>query len=145
MKYTILRTVAVMGFFFMLAVGSVNAQMGNHIEASIPFDFAAGETKMKAGDYTVKRISKDALLFRSVDNKTSVIVLAPVTIQKLRNDSPERLVFNRYGGEYFLAQVWTNRDADGRGLYTSKAERVAKQLDKKKYQPQPVEIVARTK
>src|SRR5260370_27659910 len=103
MKYTTWRTVAVLGLFFMLAVVSVNAQTGSRIEATIPFDFAAGETKMKAGDYAVRRISKDALLFRRFDDKTSAIVFAPVTIQKLRNDSPERLVFHRYGNEYFLS------------------------------------------
>src|SRR5260370_15207506 len=131
MKYTSLKTVAMLGLFFVLAVMTASAQTGSRIEASIPFDFAAGETKLKAGDYTVKRISKDALQLRNAQTKTSVIVLAPLAIQQMRNDAPERLVFNRYGSEYFLTQVWTNRTADGRGLFTSKAEnRLAKQMDK---------------
>ncbi len=111
MKYTSLKTTAMLGLFIVLAVMTANAQTGSRIEASIPFDFAAGETNLKAGDYTVKRISKDALQLRNAQTKTSVIVMAPLVIQQTRNDAPERLVFKRYGNEYFLSQVWTNRAA----------------------------------
>ena len=146
MKYTSLRTIAMLGLFFVLAVMTAKAQTGSRIEASVPFDFAAGETKLKAGDYAVKRISKDALQLSNAQTKTSVIVMAPLTIQQTRNDAPERLVFKRYGNEYFLSQVWTNRAADGRGLFASKTEnRLAKEMDKTRQRPQSVEIVAHTK
>jgi hypothetical protein len=146
MKYTNLRTMAMLGLFFVLAVMTASAQTGGRIEASIPFDFAAGETKLKAGDYTVKRISKDALQLSNAQNKTSVIVMAPLAIQQPRPDMPERLVFKSYGNEYFLSEVWTNRAADGRGLFASKAEnRLARQMYKSRQQPLSVDIVARTK
>jgi len=117
MKYTSLKTIAMLGLFIVLAVITASAQTGSRIEASIPFDFAAGETNLKAGNYTVKRISKDALQLRNAQTKTSVIVMAPLVIQQTRNDAPERLVFKLYGNEYFLSQVWTNRAANGRGLF----------------------------
>jgi hypothetical protein len=146
MSNTSLRTIAIVGLFAMLSVVSARAQSGVTIEASIPFDFAAGDAKLKSGDYTVKRISKDTLLLRSADERTSVMIMAPVAIQQARTDAPERLVFNRYGNEYFLTQVWTNRAADGRGLYPSKNEsRLAKQLAKTKARPEAVEIIARAK
>ena len=146
MKYTSLKTIAMLGLFFVLAVMTANAQTGSGIEASVPFDFGAGETKLKAGDYTIKRISKDAVQLRNAQTKTSVIVMAPLAIQQTRNDAPERLVFKRYGNEYFLSQVWTNRAADGRGLFASKTEsRLAKEMEKTRQRPQSVEIVARTK
>jgi hypothetical protein len=144
MKFTMLRTVAVAGLLLMLASVSAMAQTGR-IEASIPFDFVAGETKLKAGDYTVKRISKDALLIRSTDNKQSAIVSASPSLHQTRSDAPERLSFKRYGDQYFLTQVWTNRTADGQELSPSKTEqRLAKQFDKTR-KPGLVEIVARTK
>jgi hypothetical protein len=145
MKYPNLRMVAMVGLLLALGAVSAKAQTGGMIEASIPFDFAAGDAKLKAGDYTVKRVSKDALQLRNEQNNTSLIVMAPLAIQQKRNDAPERLVFKRYGNEYFLSQVWTNRAADGRGLFASKTEnRLAKQMDKNQ-RPQSVEIVARTK
>src|SRR5882672_11062701 len=98
--------------------------------------------KLKAGDYAVKRISKDALQLRNAQTKTSVIVMAPLAIQQTRNDAPEGL-YKRYGNEYFLSQVCTNRAADGRGLFASKTDnRLAKQMDKNQ-RPQSVEVVAR--
>ena len=90
MKNLNLKSLAILGLFFMLAVASAHAQSGSRVEANIPFDFAAGETKFKAGEYSVKRISKDALLLRSADQKTSAIVQAPETVSQTRNDSPER-------------------------------------------------------
>lgn len=140
MKYGTLKTVATLGLFLILAVVSVSAQSGSWIAASIPFDFAAGETKLKAGDYTVKRLSKETILLRSADQKTNVIVLASVSLQQARGDARERLVFNRYGSEYFLTQVWTNRNADGRELSRSKTET---RLAKSAPQPEAVEIIAR--
>ena len=117
MKYTSLKMFAMLALLLALGAVSANAQTGGMIEARIPFDFAAGETKLKAGNYTVKRISKDALQLRNAQTKTSVIVMAPLVIQQTRNDAPERLVFKLYGNEYFLSQVWTNRTANGRGLF----------------------------
>ena len=146
MKYTSLRMVAMLALLLALGAVSANAQTGSMIEARIPFDFAAGETKLKAGDYTVKRISKDALQLRNAQDKTSVMVLAPLAIRQTRNDSPERLVFKRYGNEYFLSQVWTNRAAEGRGLFASRNEsRLAKEMDKTRQQSQTIEVVARQK
>jgi len=146
MKHTSLRMVAMLALLLALGAVSANAQTGSMIEARIPFDFAAGETKLKAGNYTVKRISKDALQLRNEQDKTSVMVLAPLAIRQTRNDSPERLVFKRYGNEYFLSQVWTNRSAEGRGLFASRNEsRLAKQMDKTRQQSQTVEVVARQK
>ena len=146
MRCTSLRTVTMLGLLLGLAAISASAQTGGRIEASIPFDFAAGETRLKAGDYSVKRISKDALQLRNAQNEKSVIVMAPLVIQQTRNDAPERLVFKRYGNEYFLSQIWITRGADGHGLFASKAEnRLAKQMDKSRQQPQSVEIVAGTK
>lgn len=146
MKYTSLRMVAMLALLLALGAVSAHAQTGGMIEARIPFDFAAGETKLKAGDYTFKRISKDALQLRNEQDKTSVMVLAPLAIRQTRNDSPERLVFKRYGNEYFLSQVWTNRAAEGRGLFASRTERrLAKQIDKTRQQAQSIEVVARKK
>jgi len=143
MKHKLLKTAAMLGLLLALAAVSVSAQSSG-IKASIPFDFAAGEARLKAGDYTIKRISKNALLMRSSGSKTGTIVFAPIAVQQTRSDSPERLVFNRYGEEYFLTQVWTDRNADGNQLYSSKAEtRLAKQMNKTRRKPQPVEIVAR--
>lgn len=140
-----LKALSITGLFLMLAAVSVQAQTGSsRVEANVPFDFVAGESKFRAGEYSVKRIGKNALLLSSADQQTRVIVQAPETVSQPRRDTPPRLVFHRYGHEYFLAQVWLNQGADGQGLYPSKAERRrAEQLAKNNAKPRDVEITAR--
>ena len=121
MKNNIMRSTAILGLFFMLAVASVNAQIPSRVEVTIPFDFSAGKTTLKAGVYSIKRTSANMLAFRSADGKTLALVNAPLTIGARDSKAGERLVFNQYGDQYFLSQVWLSVDT-GRQLFTSGAE-----------------------
>ena len=117
-----LFTITMLGLFLTLAVASVHAQSRTKIEATIPFDFTAGETNLKAGVYSVKFISHNALLLRSADGKKSAIIVAPRAVAGDTKNA-ERMVFHRYGDRYFLAQVWMLRTESGRELDRSSAER----------------------
>jgi hypothetical protein len=146
MKYTTLKTLALFGLFFMLAAASVHAQSANRIAANVPFDFTAGNAKLKAGEYTIRRDDMQMLVVTSADGKTRAFVLAPETVRRTRSDVPEKLVFNRHGDQYFLAEVWISRETDGNGLHASGAERrLTKELAKTKAGPERIEIVARKK
>jgi len=140
MKHKILMIAATLGALFSLAVAA-GAQPRNQVKARIGFDFVAGESKLKAGDYSVRRLSQNAILFRSADGKSSAIVLAPIALPRRREDAPERLVFKQYGSEYLLVEVWTDRQSDGRALDTVKAERRLAQRIKSV--PQTVEVLAK--
>jgi hypothetical protein len=142
MKNRIQRSTAILGLFFMLAIVSVNAQSPSRIEVKIPFDFSAGKTTLKAGTYSIKRISATALSFRSADGKTTVLVNAPLTIGSRDSKAGERLVFNQYGEQFFLSQVWLTVDT-GRQLFTSEVEvKAAREyrLANTNAKPQRVEI-----
>jgi hypothetical protein len=121
MKNQILRSTAILGLFFMLAIASSNAQTPGRLEVSIPFDFSAGKVILHAGNYSITRKSAAALAIRSVDGKTTALVNAPLTIGSRDSKAGERLVFNKYGDQYFLSQVWLSIDS-GRQLFTSGAE-----------------------
>src|SRR5882672_11341621 len=121
MKNQILRSTAILGLFFMLAIASVNAQTPSRVEVKIPFDFSAGKATLKAGTYSIKRTSANTLAIRSDDGKTTALVNAPLTIGSRDFKAGERLVFNQYGDQYFLSQVWLGVDT-GRQLFTSNAE-----------------------
>ena len=142
MKNQIQRSIAILGLFFMLAIASVNAQTPGKIEVNIPFDFLAGKKALKAGTYTIKRTSGTALSLRSADGKTTVLVNAPLTIGSRDLKPGERLVFNRYGEQYFLSQVWLTVDT-GRQLFSSGAEvRAAREykLANNNAKPQRVDV-----
>ena len=103
------------------AVVSANAQ-SIPVKANIPFEFVIGDKTLPAGAYTVTTANGalDALRIQSADGKNSAVRLSNPTEQKSR--SRARMVFHRYGHNYFLAEVW-NGDTAGRELVKSKQER----------------------
>jgi len=125
MKNLAFRIAAVLGIFLGLTVAGVQAQTPSRVEVNIPFEFSAGKTTLKAGVYTVKRMSGNLITLRNVADKSSVILNAPVNLSSTNIDSKERLVFNKSGDRYFLAQIWLTVDT-GRELLREKktAERI---------------------
>jgi hypothetical protein len=121
MKNQILRSSAILGLFFMLAIASVNAQTPSRVEVNISFDFSAGKATLKAGTYSIRRTSGSVLAIRSADGKTTALMNAPLTIGSRDSKAGERLVFNQYGDRYFLSQVWMTVDT-GRQIFTSGEE-----------------------
>lgn len=116
-----LKNIAISGLFVMLAIASAQAQTPSRAEVNIPFDFSAGTAKLKAGVYTVKRSTGTTLVIRSLDGKTKALLNAPLTVGSRDAEPGQRLVFNKYGDQYFLSQIWLSVDA-GRQLFPSNAE-----------------------
>lgn len=144
MKNQILKTTALLGLFFILFMTSVEAQTPSRVEAKIPFDFAAGKVLFKAGTYSIKKVSDNTVAIRSSDGKTTKLIDAPLTIGSRDSKAGERVVFNQYGNQYFLSQVWLSVDT-GRQLFTSSAEaKVAREykLAHNNAKPQRVEVAA---
>jgi hypothetical protein len=100
---------AVAMFIATLSVASVSAQNAGDLAVSIPFEFAAGGKTLPAGDYYVRRsFDGSRTVMRLVSKSDSVSVyLATHAVQtnNIQNDS--KLVFNKYGQQLFLAQVWS--------------------------------------
>jgi len=145
MKNQIIKTTAILGLFFMLAIVSVQAQTPSRIEVNVPFDFSVGKTTLKAGAYSIKRASGTMLSVRSADGKTTVLVNAPLTIGSRDSKAGERLVFNQYGDQYFLSQIWLTVDT-GRQLFTEGMEKKAAReflLANNNAKPRRVEIAVR--
>ncbi len=94
------------------ATTAVFAQMENRplMKVDIPFSFAADNHTLPAGEYYVLSVTPErAIRLTSTDGKHTL------TVNDLPNytgsPSPNsRLVFHRYGDEYFLVQVWTKGD-----------------------------------
>lgn len=122
-----LKNIAFLGLFMILATVSIQAQSRG--EVSIPFDFYAGSKKMKAGAYVVKPMTGNMLAIRKADGKVTALVNAPLTIGERDSKAGQRLVFNKYGDQFFLSQVWLRVDT-GRQLFPSKEEtKAAREYD----------------
>ena len=145
MKNQILKITSIFGLFLMLAITSVQAQTASRVEVTIPFDFAAGKALFKAGTYSIKKVSDNTVAIRSIDGKTTKLIDAPLTIGSRDSKAGERVVFNQYGDQYFLSQVWLSVDS-GRQLFTSGAETKAAREYKLAHDNAPaqrVEVAAR--
>jgi hypothetical protein len=79
---------------------------------------------------------KATLVIKSADGRASRIVLALAPVQAGRVQERARLVFNRYGSQYFLSQVWTAADNMGVELLKSRSERTLAQSSAGEHAPE---------
>ncbi|MCA1603107.1 MAG: hypothetical protein LC776_16220 [Acidobacteria bacterium] len=151
MKKQAFRTISMLGFLLMVAAISVNAQQlsENKIAVNIPFDFAVGETKLLAGKYTLRRIistsSADQVLIQNAEARMDMHTGITRPNRATETQRQSKLVFNRYGDQYFLSQVWMAGSDTGRDLFQSRNERnLAKEskLARSKSEHQKVALTA---
>lgn len=139
--------------FIVMAIGSLltlslvataRAQMpGIPIRASIPFDFIVRGRTFPAGNYWIERVTDDpsGLVLRNVNNKHEHIVFETESMQDRRAPSRNVLVFNRYGDEYFLSEIVTAGEQDGRELAPSHAERaLRREMAQNQAEPETVTV-----
>lgn len=112
-------------FFLSIVAGAqCGAQSVGVIEVNIPFSFQAGSRTMPAGEYRIERFSAEAegiQMIRQRDGKNSTLVNTLPAEQEDQTASA-RLIFYRYGNEYFLSEIWTG-SRNGRHLYKSAREK----------------------
>jgi hypothetical protein len=113
-------------FAVLVASAPVYAQSGTRIgRAHIPFNFSVSNKTLPAGEYTVERAIRGSdlvLLIRSLDGRQSAMV-STMGRQSPRAIERGKLVFNRYGSQYFLSQVWSGGETLGREVIKSRTER----------------------
>src|SRR5215472_6289606 len=77
------------------------------MKVNVPFGFGVEGHSLPAGEYTVFTVTPErSIRIASTDGKHSAIVNTLPNYAGSPSES-SRLVFRRYGDEYFLAQVWT--------------------------------------
>jgi hypothetical protein len=119
MKHQLFKLTAIFAILLGLAVAGVQAQAPSKVEVNIPFEFSAGTKTLQPGVYSIKRLSGNYLTLRSIDGKATVILNAPLSLTSTDPNAEERLVFNKYGEHYYLAQIWLTTDT-GRELVVHK-------------------------
>jgi hypothetical protein len=112
----------VVGLALTAAVVSANGQTSQLVRADIPFDFIIAGKTLPSGKYTVRATTSDGQSFSiSSRNGMAAISLSRAVAEKSEKRNA-RMVFHRYGQQYFLAEVWSG-DSYGRQLRPCKKER----------------------
>jgi hypothetical protein len=126
MKNQSFRIFLIFGALSLLVAITVHAQSSNRQTANITFSFNVEGKSFPAGLYSVTRLNsqsdKAVLMIKSADGKVSKVVIT----QPVQAGGPQesaKLVFSRYGDQYFLSQVWTPADNTGLELPKSRAEK----------------------
>lgn len=124
MKRQILKTFSMLAVAVALASPAVYAQTRlRTLEAPIPFDFVVGNQTLAAGDYTVKAgDAAGSIVIKSTEPGSIAIALTNSVIAR-KTPAEGRLVFNRYGDQYFLSTVWEPGNNTGCALRMSKREK----------------------
>ncbi|MDP2999862.1 MAG: hypothetical protein Q8N47_20425, partial [Bryobacterales bacterium] len=122
MTKRIAGTLSVLTVLVLLAVPL--AAQTRKLKADIPFEFTAGSKVMPAGEYSIvlrSDLSGVAQLV-ATDAKESAFAMG-YGIGGGNSQAESRLTFNKYGNQYFLAEVWTQGLSSGVGFQKSRTER----------------------
>lgn len=90
------------------------------MKVNVPFAFGVEDRSLPSGEYTVFTVTPErSIRLVSADGKHSAVIN---TLPNYANEpsTNSRLVFHKYGSEYFLAQVWTAGQNVARNPLSSK-------------------------
>lgn len=117
----IAMSIATVALGVLLSAASV---YGQTVKADIPFTFQAANQTLPAGQYEVstRNAVANTIIVRNTESKqalTAMVHKAP------SRQTPEvsKLIFRRYGDQYFLAQIFVAGRTEGTELLRTKAER----------------------
>ena len=92
------------------------------LKADIPFNFVVGDTQLPSGEYHVKQLRPGVIQVQDKVTRSSAIVMT-TGVQAGKTSDVGKLVFNRYGDNYFLSRIWEPSSITGRQLPKSRLER----------------------
>lgn len=127
MKNKLYHILSMGGILILLGAASVFAQSTVALKASIPFSFKVREAALPAGDYTITFFRNEnwggVLWLESADIPSKAEFLIRVLGTSRRLQDHAYLLFNSYGDQHFLSQIWSASDKAGTELLKSSAER----------------------
>jgi hypothetical protein len=117
--------IPLLAMVLMLAVGVAYAQLpgARMVKVNIPFSFTANHVTMPAGAYTVTDSGSQGVLLISSEDSSQRGLVSTLSIESNAGADQTKLIFHRYGDQYFLAQVWVAGENSGRELPRTRAEK----------------------
>jgi hypothetical protein len=115
-------TIAIFVLASIVTVRSAIAQ--NHtVRVTIPFSFSADDKLLPAGTYTITSKDLHGVLIQNDKQSVNMLSSAPIYEEKLQDD---RLIFNKYGDQYFLRKILCSYAHMSLELPASKIEKRAR-------------------
>ena len=138
MKRKSLIVASLLGLTFVWA-GLVSASPVVTVRVDVPFAFSVNNQVLPAGSYEIVQNDNTSMLtIRNQSDRKSTI-FGVSTTEERRVPAEAKLVFKRYGDQYFLSQIWT-RDS-GRDVRKSRSEREAARQASKNLAMEAPEVI----
>jgi hypothetical protein len=103
----------------LLTVAGAHAQSA--ARANVPFAFKVGTAQMPAGTYNIQNeLGTNLVLVRNVQTGTSVVAMG---LQKAPSEKTNKLIFHRYGSQYFLTEIVGEKGSQGMVFRATKQEK----------------------
>jgi hypothetical protein len=130
MRVKVYGVASVMLFCLALTATPTHAQTRDYapsrMRLDVPFAFTVGNRTLPAGNYTFERLLNDAqgidILVVRCNDRWVYHSVATRTVQASDPQQRSKVVFNRYGNRYFLAQIWAGGKLTGLQLHPSMQE-----------------------
>jgi hypothetical protein len=119
-------TLITLGGLLALAVpGVANAQLTSPgvVKANIPFSFIVGKTTFSAGDYRVENSGTERVLLITAEHSSQGGLINTLDVEAKKGSNQSKLIFHRYGNQYFLSQIWIKNETSGREIRSSRTEK----------------------
>lgn len=125
MKMQALKNLTMLSLVLMLTAVSVCAQSERSKVTNIPFSFVVGQKIFPAGEYTFAPNRKDShniWVVQRLDGRTKALFIT-MPVRSIETQQKAKLIFHKYGDQYFLSQIWTPGGNSGRELLMPRLER----------------------
>jgi hypothetical protein len=94
------------------------------VDVNVPFSFIVNRDTLPAGEYRVESMGDGGriLSVRGLNSKT-INLVSPIPCASLEKASQTKLIFHRYGDQYFLTRIWVSGNTDGDEIPASPREK----------------------
>ena len=98
-----MKRISAIGLLTIASLATCTGAIAQQLKANIPFGFTVGNTWMPAGEYTISSPLRQVVQVRSVDLAKIATIVSSQGYNESRSGS--KLVFDKYGDQYFLRRV----------------------------------------
>ena len=121
MKRQIANLLGVLSLLLVAACASAQTVA----KVNVPFGFVVNKATLPAGAYRIDSVSNTSstpiLALRSEDARVAMLIMGNHATSAEPSEN-SRLVFRRYGDQYFLSQIWMAGETSGHELPISRRE-----------------------
>ena len=126
MKCSVFGALIILVFALIVSIPMPQAQVRSR--ASVPFDFSLAQKSMPAGVYEISSVNEKVLAVRNLETREARLLIESMRIEASQAAGTQhaKLVFRKYGDQYFLAEIWDGQSHLGIAFPESKHEQELK-------------------